>query len=158
MKQKRSEEWGKMRLFPPSCNLNTIKDGRGGVFSFVPPAPIAEWTHQFITAGTVRGNHYHPEFDEYVLLINGAGVEVEKDRATGKERFISLGKGSCIFIPRNTLHVFMAITDCESVSFLTKAWDACRRPIVHENLGLGAGDHGDPTSPFYTERNKKLTS
>ena len=147
-----------MRVFNPSCNLNTIKDGRGGVFSFVPPAPIAEWTHQFIKAGNIRGNHYHPEFDEYILLINGSGVEVEKDRKTGKEHFIAMGKGTCIFVPRNTLHVFMAITDCESVSFLTKAWDACKRPIVHENVGYGDGDHGDPTSAYYQERHKKTAS
>jgi dTDP-4-dehydrorhamnose 3,5-epimerase-like enzyme len=145
----------RMQVVEPACNLNTIKDGRGAIFSFVPPQPIAEWTHQFIKAGTIRGNHYHPEFDEYVLLINGAGVEVEKNRKTKKEYFIQMGKGSCIFIPRNTLHVFMAITDCESVSFLTKAWDACKVPIVHENVGYGKGDHGDPESPFYKERNKK---
>ncbi|TSC73246.1 MAG: hypothetical protein G01um101470_203 [Parcubacteria group bacterium Gr01-1014_70] len=148
----------RMKVFNPSCNLNTIKDGRGGVFSFVPPTPIKEWTHQFIKAGKIRGNHYHPEFDEYILLVDGAGVEVEKNKKTGKEHFIYMSKGTCIFIPRNTLHLFMAITDCESVSFLTKQWDACERPIIHENLGLGAGDHGDPTSEYYKERNKKITS
>ncbi len=147
-----------MRVFNPSCNLNTIKDGRGGVFSFVPPAPIAEWTHQFIKAGKIRGNHYHPEFDEYVLLVDGAGVEVDKNRKTGQEHFIYMSKGTCIFIPRNTPHLFMAMTDCESVSFLTKAWDTCKRPIVHENLGLGDGDHGDPKSAYYAERNKKISS
>ena len=59
-----------------------------------------------------------------------------------------MSKGSCIYIPANTYHVFMAITDCESVSFITKPWDDCKNPIIHENLGHGVGDHGDPSSKF----------
>jgi dTDP-4-dehydrorhamnose 3,5-epimerase-like enzyme len=144
----------RMKSFKPGCNLNTIRDGRGAIFSFVPDAPILEWTHQFIKAGKVRGNHCHPEFDEYILLVDGAGVEVEKDEAAGKEHFIYMNKGECIYIPRGTYHVFLAITDCQSVSFLTKRWDDCKQPIIHQNLGLGEGDHGDPKSAFYQEQNK----
>jgi mannose-6-phosphate isomerase-like protein (cupin superfamily) len=148
----------KMRSFKPNCNLNTIKDGRGAIFSFIPETPILEFTHQFIKAGKVRGNHNHPEFDEYILLVAGEGVEVEKDNETGEERFIYMSKGECIYIPRGTSHVFLAITDCQSVSFLTKRWDDCKQPIVHENLGMGGGDHGDPKSAFYAERNKTTQS
>ena len=144
----------KIKSFKPSCNLSTIRDGRGAIFSFVPDAPILEFTHQFIKAGKVRGNHCHPEFDEYILLVDGAGVEVEKDLDSGKESFIYMNKGECIFIPNNTYHVFLAITDCQSVSFLTKRWDDCKVPILHQNLGLGAGDHGDPKSEFYKLQNK----
>ncbi len=150
----------KMKKFLPQCNLNTIKDGRGAIFTFVPDQPILEWTHQVIKAGKIRGNHNHPEFDEYIMLVDGMGVEVEKDPDTGKESFISMSKGDCIFIPKGTSHVFLAITDCQSVSFLTKRWDDCKNPIIHENLGMGDGDHGDPSSKFYkkqsqnTEHNK----
>jgi dTDP-4-dehydrorhamnose 3,5-epimerase-like enzyme len=146
----------KMKSFKPACNLNTIRDGRGAIFSFVPDQPILEFTHQFIKAGKIRGNHSHPEFDEYILLVDGNGVEVEKDTETGEEHFIYMAKGECIYIPRNTSHVFMAITDCQSVSFLTKRWDDCAKPIVHENLGFGGGDHGDPKSEFYKEQNKTV--
>jgi dTDP-4-dehydrorhamnose 3,5-epimerase-like enzyme len=143
----------KMRSFKPACNLSTIRDGRGAIFSFVPEQPILEFTHQFIKAGKIRGNHCHPEFDEYILLVDGTGVEVEKDLDSGAESFIYMAKGECIYIPRGTYHVFMAITDCQSVSFLTKRWDDCARPIIHENLGFGAGDHGDPNSPHYQSQN-----
>jgi mannose-6-phosphate isomerase-like protein (cupin superfamily) len=132
----------------PGCNLDTIKDGRGAIFSYVPKAPIVEWTHQFIKAGKIRGNHSHPEFDEYILLVSGNGVEVAQN-PDGTETRIDMSKGTCIFIPQGTLHVFLAITDCESVSFLTKKWDDCTHPIVHANLGYGSGDHGDPSSPYY---------
>lgn len=144
----------KMRSFKPACNLATIRDGRGAIFSFVPEQPIMEFTHQFIKAGKIRGNHCHPEFDEYILLVDGTGVEVEKDIESGAESFIYMAKGECIYIPRGTYHVFMAITDCQSVSFLTKRWDDCAQPIIHENLGFGAGDHGDPNSPHFQAQNK----
>ncbi len=143
-----------IELVKPSCNLNTIKDGRGAIFSYVPKRPILEFTHQFIHAGKIRGNHCHPEFDEYILLVNGQGVEVEKDMITGKDTFIQMSKGTCIFVPRNTYHVFLAITECESVSFLTKPWDACDKPIIHQDLGLGSGDFGHPDSPFYRQQHQ----
>jgi len=139
----------KIKQFKPFCNLNTVKDGRGAIFSFVPNKPIVEWTHQFVKSGKIRGNHCHPEFDEYILLISGEGMEVEKDTETGEEEFFYMAKGQCVFIPSNTYHVFLAITDCESVSFLTKKWNDCDKPIVHENLGLGDGDHGDPSNKFH---------
>ena len=138
----------KIKYFERSVNLDTIKDGRGAIFSFVPDKPIHEWTHQFIKSGKIRGNHCHPEFDEYIMIVSGEGVEVEKDIETGKEDKFYMSKGTCIYIPSNTYHVFMAITDCESVSFLTKPWDKCKNPIIHENLGHGEGDHGDPLSKF----------
>ena len=145
----------KMRLFKPTCNLATIKDGRGGIFSFVPEMPIHEWTFQFIKSGRVRGNHCHPEFDEYILLVDGEGTEVEKDMETGEEQFIYMSKGTCIFIPKGTYHVFLAITDCQSVSFLSRPWDDCKDPIIHENLGLGKGDFGDPDSEFHGDKDAK---
>jgi dTDP-4-dehydrorhamnose 3,5-epimerase-like enzyme len=145
----------RIKQFKPACNLNTVKDGRGAIFSFVPKVPIVEWTHQFIKSGKVRGNHCHPEFDEYILLVSGEGMEVEKNTETGDEEFHYMAKGECIFIPRNTYHVFLAITDCESVSFLTKRWNDCDKPIIHENLGLGEGDHGDPESNYHKERDRE---
>ena len=138
-----------IKKIKPDCNTNTLIDGRGGIFSFIPKEPIYEWTHQFINKGKIRGNHCHPEFDEYILLVNGNGVEIEKDINSGKEITHNFSKGECIFIPRNTYHVFVAITDCESVSFLTKKWDDCEKPIIHENLGHGKGDHGDPKSKYH---------
>jgi len=140
----------KMKTFKPDCNLNTISDGRGAIFSFAPQQPIVEWTYQVIKADKIRGNHCHPEFDEYILLVAGQGIEIEKDTKTGREAFIYMSKGECIYIPRGTYHVFQAITDCESVSFLTKKWKDCKVPIRHTNLGHGKGDHGDPESIYHS--------
>ncbi len=144
----------KMKSFKPNCNLATIRDGRGAIFSFVPDAPILEFTHQFIKGGKIRGNHCTRSLTNTSCLWDGAGVEVEVDIKTGKESFIYMNKGECIYIPRKTYHVFLGHHRLPSVSFLTKRWDDCKHPIVHQNLGLGDGDHGDPKSAFNKFQNK----
>lgn len=126
----------KIQKIKPDCNLATIRDGRGGIFTFYPEKPIVEFSFQFVNKGKIRGNHYHPEFDEYYLLTNGHAMVVTKD-ANGKEEFLYAGKGDCIHIPEGVSHVFYAITDFNMVTFLTKKWDDCKTPIVHENLGMG---------------------
>jgi len=135
----------KIKRLEPECNLATVRDGRGGIFTYYPKDPIVEFNFMFIKAHKIRGNHYHPEFDEYFVLTSGAGVMVTKDGPDAKEEFIYLSKGQCTYSPKNTLHVFYAITDCTAVVLLTKKWNDCKEPIVHENLGMGSGDHGDPS-------------
>ncbi len=137
----------KIQRLNPTCNLATVRDGRGGIFTFLPKDPIVEFNFLFIKSHKIRGNHYHPEFDEYFLLTSGEGVMVTKDSPDEKEVFIYLSKGQCTYAPKNTQHVFYAITDCTAVALITKRWDDCNPPIVHENLGMGIGDHGDP---FYS--------
>ena len=132
----------------PSCNLDTVRDGRGGIFTFIPKDPIVEFNYNMIKAGKVRGNHYHPEFDEYYLVVAGQGVLVSRESENEKEEFIYLSPGQCTITPKNISHVFLAITDCTLVVLLTKKWDDCERPIIHENLGMGKGDHGDPESEY----------
>jgi len=145
----------KIEKLLPSCNLDTVRDGRGGIFTFIPKDPIVEFNFNIIKAGKVRGNHYHPEFDEYFLLTSGEGVLVTRDSPDVKEEFIYLSKGHCTFTPKGTQHVFVAISDCTAVAMLTKKWDECKQPIVHENLGMGKGDHGDPTSEYHSTSMKK---
>ena len=135
----------------PTANLDTIRDGRGGIFTFIPHDPIVEFNFNIIKAGKVRGNHFHPEFDEYLLLTSGEGVIVSINQETHKEDFIYLSKGQCTVTPKGTSHVFIAISDCEAIAMLTKKWDDCEKPIVHQNLGMGKGDHGDPESPYHKD-------
>ena len=115
-----------------------------------------EWTHQTIIKGKLRGNHYHPEFDEYILLVSGQGAIIEKGEK--EDHFLRMSKGMCVYIPKNTSHVFLATTDCESVSFLTKPWNDCENPIIHENLGHGKGDFGDPDSVHHDEQHLEAFS
>jgi len=39
----------------PTANLDTIRDGRGGIFTFIPSDPIVEFNFNIIKAGKVRG-------------------------------------------------------------------------------------------------------
>ena len=133
----------KVHRVEPSCNLDTVRDGRGGIFTFYPNMPIVEFNFQFVNKTKIRGNHYHPEYDEYYLFVDGNAVVVSKDE-NGKEEFLYVGKGDCVHVPQGVPHVTYAITDYNLVTFLTKKWDDCDVPIVHENLGMGRGDHGDP--------------
>ena len=140
----------KIRKIDPACNLDTVRDGRGGIFTFYPNKPIVEFNFLFLNKGKVRGNHYHPEFDEYYVITDGTGVIVTRDG--DKEAFLYVSKGDCIHIPQGALHVLYGITDVNLVSMLTKKWDDCEKPIVHENLGMGRGDHGDPSFKLSNEQ------
>lgn len=132
----------KIKKLSPESNLETVRDGRGGIFTFYPDAPIVEFNFQFVNKNKIRGNHYHPEYDEYYLITDGNGIIVTKTE--DGEEFIYVGKGDCVYIPQGEPHVLYAVTNCTMVTFLTKKWNDCKQPIVHMNMGMGTGDHGDP--------------
>ena len=134
----------KIKKLQPECNLATVRDGRGGIFTFYPDKPVVEFNFQFINKGKIRGNHYHPEFDEYYLFTSGHGAVVTKSDDGKKEEFLYVSAGDCIYIPQGVPHVTYAITDIRYVTFLTKKWNDCKTPIVHEDLGMGMGSHSDP--------------
>ena len=89
------------------------------------------------------------KIEEILPLCN---LNTVKDGPDAEDEFLYLSPGHCIRTPKNTSHVFLAITDCTLIVLLTKKWDDCKQPIVHENLGMGKGDHGDPESNFYKEQ------
>ena len=88
------------------------------------------------------------------MVTSVEGVIVSMDLEKGKEDFIFLSKGHCTFTPKGTNHVFVTIFDCEAIAMLTKKLDDCEKPIVHQNLGMGKGDHGDPESPYNKDKNE----
>ncbi len=68
----------KIEILRPTCNLETVRDGRGGIFTWVPQDKIAEFNMLYFQPGKTRGNHYHPEFNEYFLVVGGSVVMVTK--------------------------------------------------------------------------------
>jgi len=127
----------KMEIFFPSCNIDTVKDGRGGIFTWVPQDAIMEFNLLYFTPGTTRGNHYHPEFVEYFLVVEGSGIAVTLEGPDKKERIIHLSKGSCLRTPKGVSHTIYGITDLTAVAMLTKPWDDCDVQIVHEEVFKG---------------------
>ena len=46
----------------PRVYVDTLTDGRGGIFNWVPEHAIKEFNFLFWNKGADRGNHYHPHF------------------------------------------------------------------------------------------------
>lgn len=126
----------KLEILRPSCNLETVRDGRGGIFTWLPQEPLLEFNMLYFQPGKTRGNHYHPEFVEYFLVVEGSGVMVTKDdlNDSSPEHVIHMSKGMCTRAPIGTPHAFYAITPVTAIAMLTKPWDECKPPIVYMNL------------------------
>lgn len=118
-------------IFYPTCNLVTISDGRGGIFTWIPKDAIVEFNMLYFQPGKTRGNHFHEEFTEYFLVVEGSGVMVSKhaDDPT-KERIIHMSKGMCVRTPKKVAHAFYAITPVTAIALLSKKWDDCKAPIT----------------------------
>lgn len=113
-------------LLKPSVNLNTLKDGRGGIFTYYPQKDaVREWNYIVTFKGEERGNHHHEEFDEYIMFVEGHGCYHNKNGES-----VLVGPGDCVYLPRGTEHTFTPLSDCKMVAMLTKRWDECENPIV----------------------------
>jgi dTDP-4-dehydrorhamnose 3,5-epimerase-like enzyme len=119
---------GKIQVLQPHIADKAI-DNRGAIYSYIPHDNLVEFVYIDTKQGVTRGHHYHEEFDEYIMLVNGEGIYLEK-LEDGSTRKIVMGAGQTIYIPRLTPHTFVPLTDCKSVSMLTKAWDSCNNPIT----------------------------
>ena len=119
-------------ILKPSCNLETVKDGRGGIFTWIPDKPIVEFNMLYFRPGKVRGFHFHPHFEEYLLVVDGNGTLVTRTKPDDKntETFIHLSKGTCTKTKENTYHTIYAITEMTIVAMLTKRWDHSEPPII----------------------------
>ena len=124
----------KIKILQPTCNLLTVRDGRGGIFTWVPEDKLEEFNMLYFQPGKTRGNHFHPEFNEYFLVVEGQGVMVTKDSEDAPEEVIHMSKGMCVRTPKGTAHAFYAITPVTAVAMLSKTWDSCNPPIVRMDV------------------------
>lgn len=125
---------GNIEILSSSCNISTVQDGRGAILTWIPDLPIMEFNMLYFLPNKIRGNHFHPEFVEYFLIVSGSVVMVTKDPVTGEELNIQAGEGVCFRTPPNTPHAVHAITNSICISMLTKPWDKCKPPIIYEDL------------------------
>lgn len=129
-----NQKLGNIEILTPSCNMSTVQDGRGGIFTWVNEQPILEFNMLYFHPSKVRGNHYHPHFTEYFLVVDGTVLLVTRDPDTGADLNLHAGRGTCFRVPAGTPHAIHAITEAVCISLLTKPWDESDPPIVHENL------------------------
>jgi mannose-6-phosphate isomerase-like protein (cupin superfamily) len=125
---------GNIEILTASCNLETVRDLRGGILTWLPDTPIVEVNMLYFRPGRVRGHHYHPEFIEYFMVVHGVIVMVTIDPVTGKEISMNASEGTCFKIPMNTPHAVYSITECTCVAMLSKQWDSCDPPIVRKEI------------------------
>jgi len=125
---------GNIEVLKSSCNLSTVQDGRGAIFTWIPQDSITEFNLLYFLPNKIRGNHMHPEFTEYFLIVEGSVVMVTKNPKSGQEVNMLASKGTCFRIPPNTPHAVHAIIDSTCISLLTKPWDDCKKPIIYEDL------------------------
>ena len=121
-----------IKILHPSCNLETVRDGRGGIFTWLPKEPIVEFNLLFFKPGKTRGFHYHPHFIEYLLCVDGNGVLITRDDNNNPktESVINLSKGVCTRAEKNSYHTVYSITEMTLVAMLTKRWDHSEPPII----------------------------
>jgi mannose-6-phosphate isomerase-like protein (cupin superfamily) len=129
-----------IEVLHPFCNPETVRDGRGGIFTWTPPEPILEFSLIYYTPGRLRGLHYHEDFVEYLLIVDGEGALVAKckERSDGAEDLVHLSKGVCVRVPPGVTHTVYAITPMTGVAMLTRRWDDCEVPAVRVGT---AGDY-----------------
>lgn len=117
-------------ILASSCNPTTVRDGRGGIFTWVPEHCIQEFNLVIIKPEKIRGNHFHPEFIEYFLVVDGKLLLSTKDINTQETHQMLASSGMCFRTPMGISHSFQAITYSTCVSMLTKPWDQCEQPII----------------------------
>ena len=127
-------KFGEIEILSPICNPETLSDGRGAIFSWIPDEVIKEFTLLYFHKDKVRGNHYHPEFIEYFLVIDGVISLTTTDPLTGKNISTIGGAGFCFKTPKLIPHMVRAITDAKCLSLITKPWESCENPIVYHDL------------------------
>lgn len=125
---------GQIEILNPNINLSTVKDGRGAILSWVSEEDIKEFTMLYFYPHQTRGNHYHPEFVEYFLVTEGSIVLTTIDNNTGEQLSITGGRGFCFRTPIGVPHATNALEFSTCISLLTKPWDMCEKPIVHQSL------------------------
>lgn len=64
----------RVEVVRPTMNLATVRDGRGGIWTYLPAEPIVEYNLIVSKSGAMRGMHWHPCFTEYLLVVSGSGA------------------------------------------------------------------------------------
>ena len=85
---------------------NSYIDIRGTISTYIPNSPIVEWNLIYSKEKTVRGNHYHPEYDEYMIIVSGLATFTEYNDI-GITTIILLPVLFCIYQHIRPIHLLL---------------------------------------------------
>ena len=125
---------GQIEVLQEQCNPQSILDGRGAIRSWIPKEPIREFTLLDFQRGKIRGNHFHPEFVEYFLVIRGLVAIHTFDKVKNVPILKIASDGFCFRTPIGVPHAVEAIDRSTCISLITKPWDECSKPIIYEAI------------------------
>ncbi|MBI4438995.1 cupin domain-containing protein [Candidatus Woesearchaeota archaeon] len=97
-----------------------FKDQRGEI-SNVLEKPINHVAVITSKKGSIRGNHYHPEQDQYVYLISGRYESVSKDlrHEDAKNETITIEPGDLVMTPPMIAHAMRFAEDSVMLNLTT---------------------------------------
>lgn len=128
------QAFGKLQILRGVADLSTLLDDRGGIFTWIPNEEIKEFNLVLFEQGKLRGNHFHPEFTEYFLVVEGV-VAIFTEDLDSKKTINTIGSSGFLFkaLP-GVPHAIKAITPAKCISLITKEWDRCKIPLVYVPL------------------------
>ena len=105
---------------------DTFKDDRGAIDNYYLPEPI-NWIGLIDTnkvnekSGVLRGNHYHPEQEQKVLVISGSYVSVYKDLLDEASpiKYHLVEGGDLVITPPNLAHTQIFLEDTILLNLVT---------------------------------------
>ena len=105
---------------------DSFKDGRGVIDNYYLPEPI-NWIGLIDTnnvsekSGVLRGNHYHPEQEQKVLVISGSYVSVYKDLLDEASpiKYHLVRGGDLVITPPNLAHTQIFLEDTVLLNLVT---------------------------------------
>ena len=79
----------------PSCNLDTVRDGRGGIFTFIPKDPIVEFNYNMIKIDPKKYNlstriTLFKRNNEIIIVLDRKSRIIMKDGYRIIDQFLSI--------------------------------------------------------------------
>jgi mannose-6-phosphate isomerase-like protein (cupin superfamily) len=126
--------FGRLIILRGEAANSTLLDGRGAIFTWVPKEDIKEFNLVIFEPGKVRGNHFHPEFTEFFMVVEGQVAVFTEEKVTRKSINTLAGPGFVFKAEPFAPHAIRSITAAKCISMITKPWAECETPIVYEPL------------------------
>ncbi len=100
-----------------------VIDERGEITNIL-DAPIQHVALITSKAGSVRGNHFHPEQVQNDYLLKGKYEYVTKDVRSGEERLVVIEAGDLVITPPMVAHAMRFLEDSAFLTFTTGSRDS----------------------------------